>query len=167
ESRKVRPRPDGTMGPMTGLEQALSEAGGLTAPPGRLAQLRTALRAALAHGAAELERTRSGTRERPVEVAVAAEPGRLIAVAPVRPELRADSAAAPGRAWPLVAGLVAALADVAELPSPAAPADLVLLAGRHENRLALALPAREPVPDPELAALAFEDHVEGVDRLRA
>ncbi len=141
----------------------------LAAPPGSLAvvddlaraladeasspaRLRALLRAELEHGALELGRGRSGY-ERPVTVAIAA---GLVAVAPASPQLRADPAAVGERTWSLVAALVGALVAGGGDPDG-------LQAGELDGRLALAAPGG----DPELAALAFEEQVTSIDRLRA
>ena len=149
---------------MTALGEALEDAGGLAAPPGRTAQLRAALAAALAHGQAELARRRSGYEE-PVEVALAAEAHSLRAALPAPPALRADPAASPERGWLLVAATAGALAEAAELPPPARAEDLVLLAGAHGEHLALEVPASDP--DPEWAALLLDERLGAIDRLRA
>jgi hypothetical protein len=93
-------------------------------------------------------------------VAIAAHDGRLLAAAPVSPSLRADPAAAPERGWLLVAALVGALVEAGAEPAPEAGAG---------PRMPAALAAR-PGADHELAALAalaFEEQVAPVDRLRA
>ncbi|TML03821.1 MAG: hypothetical protein E6G41_13045 [Actinobacteria bacterium] len=124
----------------------------LADPGSSPAQLRALLRAELEHGQQELARKRSGYG-RPVTVAVA--PGGT-AVAPVAPQLRADPAAVDDRAWTLVAALVGALV--------AAGADAEsLTAGAQDGYLALHLVNA----DAELVALAFEEQLAGVDRLRA
>jgi hypothetical protein len=128
------------------LARALSD------PASSTAQLRTLLRAELAHGAQELGLKRSGYG-RPVTVA--AGPG-LVAVAPVSPQLRADPAAVDERGWSLVAALVGALVAVGGDPER-------LRAGELDGHLALELPGG----DPELVPLAFEEQLAGVDRLRA
>ncbi len=152
----------------TALERILAEAGGTRAPRERHAQLRTALRDALAHGAAELGRPRSGYG-RPVELAFA-EDGEhgLLAALPAPPALRSDPAAAPERGWRVVASAVAALAEGASLPVPGRPEDLRLTAGEHDGFLLLALPsgAGGERPDAELAALAAEERLRPLDRLR-
>jgi hypothetical protein len=124
----------------------------LADPGSSPAQLRALLRADLEHGAQELARKRSGY-ERPVTVAAAA---GLTAVAPVSPQLRADPAAVDDRAWALVAALVGALVAAGADPES-------LLAGELDGFLAL----RADHGDPELVPLAFEEQLEGVDRLRA
>jgi hypothetical protein len=77
---------------------------------------------------------------------------------------------ATGRAWLLVAATVATLVDLAGAPAPTGPGDLHLAAGSFaDGHLVLGHPA--PGLDPalldELGPLAFEDHVAGIDRLRA
>ncbi len=154
---------------MVDLAAALSEAGGLTAPRERTAQLRGLLERELAHGAGELELPRSG-RGRPVLVAFAAAGGGLLAATPAPAALRADDAAATGRAWLLVAATVGALVDLAEPSVPRAPGDLALTAGELPGGfLLVALPSGEVDPEAleELAPLAFDDHATRLDRLRA
>jgi hypothetical protein len=151
-------------GDMTALADALADAGGVHAPPARHAQLRALLLSALDRGTVELAQPRSGYGGRPVEVAVAADERALLALAPVHAGFRADAAAAPERAWVVLAALVGALCEVAELPPPARASDLALTAGDVEGHLLLSLPARDG--DAELAAVAFEEATEGVDRLR-
>ncbi|HEU4976874.1 MAG TPA: hypothetical protein VFT50_17425 [Baekduia sp.] len=142
---------------LTGIEDALAEAGGVRAPRERVGQVRALLARELEHGARELSRTRSGY-EHPVVVAVAAGlDGGLVAVAPVAPELRADPDAVEERAWLLTAALVGALVEAAGTGE--------LTAGALDGHLALRLAARRP--DAELVPLAFEEQVAGVDRLRA
>ena len=128
------------------LAEALAEPG--SSP----AQLRALLRAELGHGAQELVRKRSGY-EHPVTVAIA--PGAT-AVAPVSPQLRADPAAVEERAWSLTAALVGAL-----VAAGADPEKLKL--GELDGSLAIEAPGA----DQELALIAFEDQLAGVDRLRA
>jgi len=65
------------------LAEALDAAGGVAAPPSAKARLRDLLEDALRYGCAELEGKRSGTRERPVAVALAADGERLLAAVPV------------------------------------------------------------------------------------
>jgi hypothetical protein len=88
-------------------------------------------------------------------VTVAVAP-RAVAVAPVSPQLRADPAAVEDRAWTLVAALVGALI------ASGADAD-TLTAGELDGFLAIAVSGG----DAELVPLAFEEQLEGVDRLRA
>jgi hypothetical protein len=143
------------------LAQALADAGGIAAPRERGGRLRTLLAAELERGTAELARARSGYPE-PVIVAIAAAPaeGGLIGVAPVAPALRADPDAVPERAWLLTAALVGALVE--------AGAGAELEAGHlGHGALALRLRGDGDGADAELAALAFEEQVAPVDRLRA
>ncbi len=143
---------------MDELATALLDAGGVDAPRERGAQLRALLVDALVHGAADLRATRSGY-EQPVVVAISAAPaGRgLHAVLPVDPALRADPEAVSERAWLLVAATVGALVE--------AGARGVLTAGHAGPHLVVALAG--VTADAELATLAFDEHVAGVDRLRA
>jgi hypothetical protein len=120
------------------------------------ARLRALLDAELAHGRHELAQKRSGY-ERPVVVAVAPADGAMRAVAPAEPGLRADPDAVNERTWLLVAALVGALVEVAGA--------VELRAGALGEHLALEV-AADP-DDAELVPLAFESHVEPVDRLRA
>lgn len=142
---------------LTGIDEALADAGGVAAPRERAAQLRALLGRELDHGAKELASSRSGY-EHPVLVAAAAAPDGLIAVAPVAAELRADPEAVEERAWLLAAALVGALVDAAEAPGE-------LTAGALDGHLVVALAT--PAPDAELVVLAFEDQVAPIDRLRA
>ncbi|MGH2949835.1 MAG: hypothetical protein ACRDPC_26840, partial [Solirubrobacteraceae bacterium] len=119
------------------------------------------LLAALRHGAAELERKRSGY-EAPVEVAI----GRgLLAATPVPAAFRADPAVANERAWLVLAATIAALVDIAGAPRPTGADDLAVRAGDLDGFLLLSLPSA--VEPDELAPLFFDEHVRGVDRLRA
>jgi hypothetical protein len=141
------------------LADVLGDAGGAAAPRERCGQLRTLLAGELQRGAHELTQKRSGYPDA-VTVAIAAHDGRLLAAAPVSPSLRADPAAVPDRGWLLVAALVGALVEAGAEPAP--------LAGSVLGGLLLSLPA--PGADHELAALAalaFEEQVASVDRLRA
>jgi hypothetical protein len=158
----------------TPFERALTEAGG-TGAAGRLAAgLRAQLLDELERSREELERSRSGYGH-PVLVAVATEPGRLIAVAPLDPALRADPGVVGERAWLVAAALTGALVEAArgepanEAAGSGAELDGGLLAGSLEGWLALALPASPALLDgaEELAALAFDEFTAGVDRLRA
>jgi hypothetical protein len=120
------------------------------------ARLRALLDGELAHGRHELAQKRSGY-ERPVLVAVAPGDRALRAVAPAAPGLRADPDAVNERTWLLVAALVGALVEVAGSSE--------LQAGALGEHLTLEV-AGDP-EDAELVPLAFESHVESVDRLRA
>jgi hypothetical protein len=150
---------------MSLLATMLEEAGGTTAPHERRAQLRGLLRDELARSQDELALPRSG-REDPVTVAIAAAPDALLAVLPVPVAVRADPAAAPERAWLIVAAAVGALAEIAQLPPPRDGGELALEAGALDGHLALRLPTAVQ-EDAELAAIAFEEHVAPVARLRA
>jgi hypothetical protein len=142
---------------MAGLLEAL-EAG--DAAPARLRDL---LRAELERGRAELERRRSGYRD-PVVTAFGLDAaGTLVAALPVPVAFRADALAVDERAWRLVAAAVGALQQAAELPPPGSAQDLRLCAGDLDGALTLELGGGEP----ELAQLAFDEAVAGVDRLRA
>jgi hypothetical protein len=153
---------------MTALAAELDASGGAAAPPAATARLRDLLAAALRHGRQELDLTRSGYGE-PVEVALAAAGGRLLAATPADASLRADPKVATDRAWLLVAAAVATLADLAGAAPPSGPADLRLEAGELPGgHLVLALPGDvDPALLEELGPLAFEDHAAGIDRLRA
>ena len=137
---------------MNGLVAALAD------PLTGAARLRDLLAAELQRGEEELARPRSGYED-PVRVAFA--PG--VAALPVPRSFRADAAAIEERAWRVVAAAVGALQQAAELPPPTSAADLQLKAGAVGNSLAVALGDG----DPELAQLAFDEAVEGVNRLRA
>jgi len=155
--------------PVAPLATELAAAGGTGAPASATARLRGLLLRALAHGRAELAKPRSGY-EAPVPVAVASTPTHLLAATPAPAALRADPDADGERTWLLLAAATGALVELAEPPPPAAPGDLGLLAGElGDGFLVLALPAapvRGEVLE-ELAPLAFAEHAEGIDRLRA
>jgi hypothetical protein len=134
---------------MNDFARILEDAGGAAAPPDQVARLRTALAAELARGARELQQPRSGY-EQPLIAAFA--PG--LALLPVPAALRADPLAAPERAWLLAAAAIGALIEAGGGE---------LQAGTWEGHLVLSAPQA----DPELAMLAFEEQVAGIDRLRA
>ena len=120
------------------------------------ARLRTLLQQELQRGVQELGRKRSGYED-PVLVAFT-DAGRV--ALPVGESFRADPASIEDRAWSVVAAAVGALQAATELPPAARAEDLVLRAG---GAFVLSgFPA-----DPELAALAFDEAVAGIDRLRA
>ena len=150
---------------MSLLATMLEDAGGVAAPRERCAQLRGLLRDELARSEAELALARSG-RDDPVTVAIAAAPDALVAVLPVPVAVRADPGAAPERSWLTVAAAVGALAEIAQLPPPSDAGELVLEAGALDAYLALRLPTATE-EDAELAAIAFEEQVAPVARLRA
>jgi hypothetical protein len=119
------------------------------------ARLRAMLDAELARGVRELAQKRSGYDE-PLIVAVGPAQAALRAVAPAAPALRADPDAVNERTWLLVAALVGALVE--------ATGHGEVRAGALGEHLVLEVPG-----DPEVAEfvpIAFEDHVEPVDRLR-
>jgi len=152
------------------LAEALDAAGGVAAPPSAKARLRDLLEDALRYGCAELEGKRSGTRERPVAVALAADGERLLAAVPVPGGLHADAEAVGERAWLLVAATVGALVDLTDPGMPATPDDLTVTAGEGVGGMALLgypAPGLEPSVLEDLGPLAFEDHAGGIDRLRA
>jgi hypothetical protein len=122
------------------------------------ARLRQLLVAELKRGEEELHKKRSGYED-PVRVAFAAG----IAAVPVHKDFRADAAAIEDRAWRLVAAAVHALQQAADLPAPHSAEDLRLRAGDADGVLTIALGDG----DPELAQMAFEEAIDGVDRLRA
>ncbi len=149
---------------MHALATALEDAGGTAAPRERSSQLRALLLDDLARSEREIGLPRSG-REQPVSVVFAAAADALLAVVPVAAALRADADAAGERAWLVAAAAVGALVEVAGPPPPAGPADLLLQAGTLHGHLALRL-STAAQEDAELAAIAFEEHVAGVARLR-
>lgn len=154
---------------MSELERELGAAGGAAAPAAATARLRELLLEGLDAGRLELSRSRSGY-ESPVVVGIAPWTGALVGIVPVEPALRADSGAVGERAWLLVAATVAALVELSGAGRPNTPADLRLEAGAFAGgHLALAMPADrlEPQDLEELVPLAFDDHVAGIDRLRA
>ena len=154
---------------MTALGDALADAGGAAAPAAATAQLRGLVLAALRHGRAELAAKRSGYGA-PVEVAVGAHDGLLLAATPAAAALRADPEQAGEREWLLVAAAVGALVELAE---PGPPAD----AARSRSPRASSTRASWSSASPprrldaatleELVPLAFDEQVEPVDRLKA
>jgi hypothetical protein len=149
------------------LAAELEAAGGVAAPASAAARLREVLAGALRHGREELAKPRSGY-DSPVEVALAAHDGLLLAVTPAAPELRADPEAAGEREWLLVVAAVATLVDLACPGAPSTAADLRLRAGEAAGGLLLAYPAAvEPAELAEFAPVVFEEHARAVDRLRA
>ena len=98
------------------LEQALSDAGGVDAPPEWSARLRDLLRLELERGSAELGEPRTG-RERPIVLALAPAERSIVAVLPLAPELRADPNAVTERGGALAAAAVGCLVEAAE-PGP-------------------------------------------------
>jgi hypothetical protein len=150
-----------------GLAGEVEAAGGVAAAPSSTARLRDVLAAALRHGRDELGKPRSGY-DAPVEIGVTARDGLLLAVTPASAHLRADPEAAGEREWLLVAATVAGLVDLACPPAAAGAADLALQAGEHGGFLLLGFPADvEPSDLEELTAMAFDERLGGIDRLRA
>jgi len=140
---------------MDELATALAQAGGVDAPREHGGRLRALLAAELRRSAAQLALARSGY-DIPVTVAIARAPGALVATLPVAPELRADHDATPERGWLLTAALVGALVEAGAAGDPRA--------GAWDGSLALCAGGSE---EAELAALAFDEQVAGIDRLRA
>ena len=130
------------------LAAALQEAGGVAAGREHAARLRELLAAELERGAAELGLARSGYGA-PVTAGIA----DGLAILPVDEAVRADPGVAPERAWLLVAAAIGALVE-------AGGAEVA--AGRWQRFLVVAAPGA----DPELAALAYDEQVRGIDRLR-
>ena len=147
---------------MNRLAQAVQEAGGVTAPLDRSARLRELLEAELERGEQELGKPRSGYGD-PLAVAFGAGPKGLLAACPVPISLRADAAAVGERSWFVTAAAVGALVEAVGADAPRGASDLALQAGELDGKLVLRLGPG----DPELAALAFDDRVDGADRLRA
>ncbi|MDX6677605.1 MAG: hypothetical protein QOE31_1657 [Solirubrobacteraceae bacterium] len=147
------------------LATALEDAGGTAAPRERTARLRALLRDDLARSDRELAQPRSG-REQPVVVVFAATVRALLAVVPVAAAVRADPNAVSERAWLVAAAAIGALVEIVQPPAPRTADDLLLQAGSLDGHLALRLPTAV-AEDAELAAVAFEEHVAGVSRLRA
>jgi hypothetical protein len=101
-----------------------------------------------------------------VTVVFAAAPDALVAVLPVEVAVRADPDAASERGWLVVAAAAAALLQIVQLPPPRGAGDLVLETGALDGHLALRVRTALQ-EDAELAAVAFEEHVAPVARLRA
>jgi hypothetical protein len=154
---------------MSDLVTELAAAGGVRAPARTTARLRQLLLAGLDQGRAELGRARSGSKERPVTVAMAGAGDRLLAAIPVDAALRVDRQAADERAWLLVAAAVGAMVQLTDPGPPNTAGDLSLLAGALEDHLVLAVAAPGLDPDglDDLVPLSFDEQVHGIDRLRA
>ena len=149
------------------LAGELAALGGVGAPATATARLRDVLLAALRHGSGELDKPRSGYGA-PVEVAIAAADGMLLAATPAAAAFRADPEAAGERTWLLVAATLAALVELAEPGPPAGAGDLQVRAGDLGGFLLVGLPGNAGPEDlAELAPLAFDDHAARLDRLRA
>jgi len=150
---------------MTALQGELDACGGADAPASAAARLKEVLQDSLKQGRHELAKPRSGL-EHPVEVAIAAQNGHLLAALPVHATLRADPQSTPEREWLLVAAVVGTLVELAGGRPPAVPGDLHLKAGELPGGfLVLSYPDGEL--DAELLALAYEEHSTGIDRLRS
>jgi hypothetical protein len=143
------------------LRAELDALGGAGAPASATARLRGVLLTALRRGAEELAKPRSGY-DQPVEIAIAAAGGRLLAATPIDAAFRVDPAVASERAWLLAAALIATLVDLGD------PGDQELKAGDVGGYLLLSVPGGAgPAEVEELAPLAFEEHAGRIDRLRA
>ncbi len=151
------------------LADELAVAGGVLAPPQTTARLRDLLADTLRHGADELGRRRSGSREDPVTVALAADGERLLAAVPVSAALHADIGALSDRAWLLVAAVVGALVDLTEPPPLITPEELAVRVGESAGHALIGYPAPglAPAELEEFGPLLFDDQVRGIDRLRA
>jgi hypothetical protein len=140
---------------MTALDEALAQ------PDPAIARLRALLATELERGTGELKQKRAGLSE-PVVVAIGVStdaPGTLLAVAPVPATLRADPHEVDERSWLLTAALAGALVTAG---------GRALEAGELDGHLVLAARATATGDDDdaELAALAFDESVQRVDRLR-
>ena len=113
----------------------------------------------------ELGRTRTGYGA-PIVVAFAPADGAVVAACPISAELRADPDAVGERAAFVAAATADALVDVSALDAPRRAADLSLRLGGQGPFLALSHPSRDPREEAGLAALALDERVAGVDRLR-
>lgn len=134
---------------MTAIDDALREDD--PAP----ARLRALVDGELQRGVTELRNKRAGVSD-PIIVAIAAGEAGLMAVAPVPATLRADPQEVDERAWLLVAALAGALVTAGAHE---------LAAGDAAGQLALAGVGGAGV-DAELAALAYDENTERIDRLR-
>jgi hypothetical protein len=99
-------------------------------------------------------------------VAVAPADDAVVAVCPVSAELRADPDAVVERAGFVAAATADALVDTAGLGPPAGAEDLRLRLGADGRFLALRHPSRDPRGEAELAVVALDERLTGVDRLR-
>lgn len=154
---------------MSTLQLELTTAGGSGAPAAATARLRVLLAEALGAGRGELDRSRSGY-DSPVAVAMARVDGQLLAVSPVSAGLRADTAAVNERSWLLAAATVASLVLLAGAARPRSSGELCLRAGAFAgDHLVLAMPMADVAPEDldELVPLAFAEHADEIDRLRA
>jgi hypothetical protein len=99
-------------------------------------------------------------------VAFAPGDGAVAAACPVSAELRADPGAVGERAAFVAAAVADALVDTGGLDAPRPGEALSLRAGDLGGFLAVCHPSRSPRGDAEYAALALEERLDGVDRLR-
>jgi hypothetical protein len=153
------------MAAATELERSLADAGGADAPREWAARLRELLRGELERGARELGEARTG-RELPIALAVAPMHGTIVLVAPIAPELRADTEVVGDRGAQLAAAAVEALVDAAEPGPPSTAADLELLLGASDGYLAASYPAADPRWSADYAREALDDATAAIDRLR-
>jgi len=150
---------------MTALEAELAAAGGAAAPPSANARLRDLLAGALRAGRADLAKPRSG-KDDPVEVAIGAHEGMLLAATPAAAAVRADPDVVSEREWLLVAAVAGTLVELAEPGALFGPDDLRLRAGELPGGfLVLAYPSAGF--ESELLGLCFDEQAEPIDRLRA
>src|SRR3954454_10561020 len=131
---------------MTAIDDALRE------PDPAPARLRALVDAELQRGVSELRNKRAGVPD-PILVAIATGEHGLTAVAPVPATLRADPQEVDERSWLLVAGLAGALVTAGAHH---------LQTGDLDGHLVLAGVGS----DAELAALAFDENTDRIDRLR-
>jgi hypothetical protein len=149
------------------LIEELLALGGAGAPPSATARLRKLLQAALHHGRAELEKSRSGYGA-PVVVAFATGHDGLLAATPAAAGFRADPDALGERGWLLLAAVVAVLVDLAGPGSPAGPDDLRVRAADLDGFLLVGLEGDvAPADLDEYAPLLFDERAARLDRLRA
>jgi hypothetical protein len=124
----------------------------LTQPDAAPARLRALVAAELERGAGELRNKRAGVPD-PIIIAIAPGANGVAAAAPVPATLRVDPQEVDERSWLLVAALAGALITAGAND---------LQAGELDGSLVLAGAA----DDAELAALAFDENSDRIDRLR-
>jgi hypothetical protein len=113
----------------------------------------------------ELGRPRTGYGA-PIVVAIAPLEAAVVAACPVSAELRADPDAVGERAAFVAAATADALVGSAGLGPPVGPEDLRLRLGSTGRFLALRHPSHVPREEAEYAALALDERLAGVARLR-